>query len=322
MVKVAAVQLPFAWASSPQEYFDRMHGPIARAAEMGAQLIALPQHIGDMLIGVQVPVDPTSSHLDVVHAGGFSSWYTCVRRTATTTAQFYVHTFETLAKRYGVYLVAGSISLPGEDPNSAFISDEIIFHASFLFGRDGEVLGEQRQTHRGVDDSDELGRGDTLTVLETEVGRVGLIVGEDVYHPEVARLFRLQDANILVNPIAMRQYSTAQMLRGLWREVQANQVFGVEAALAGGGYHGRASIHAPLALTPEQSGLLAQTTTADGAAVAYAELDFAALQQTTKEEPLERSLNRTVVIGKLSEVYKPQFIETTSKHGGTRKFKG
>lgn len=321
MPTVAAIQMPFAWASSPQEYFDRCNAPIARAAEQGARLVVLPQYIGDMLIGVQVPVDPTSSFMDVVQAGGFSNWYMCVRRTASMTAQFYVHTFETLAKRYGVYLVPGTISLPGEDLHSLFADAEVIFHASFLFAPNGQLLGEQRQTHRTHADTDEMGVGDTLTLVDSEVGRIGLLVGADVYHPEVARILCLQGANVLINPIAMPTFSAGYWLRGLWREVQSNPVFGIEAPLAGGGYHGRATIHAPLELTSGRTGVLAQAQVDDDVAVVCASLDFDALQQAAQQHPL-RALNRALIEGEVAEAYRPQLIEMPLTHGGSRKFRG
>ena len=47
-VVVAAAQMPFAWAVSPQEYFDRMHAPIAQIFP----LFAVPHAVSSL----QTPV--------------------------------------------------------------------------------------------------------------------------------------------------------------------------------------------------------------------------------------------------------------------------
>src|SRR5437868_15508663 len=99
-VRVAAIQMPFAWAATPQEYFEHLRLLVADAAAHGAQLAVFPAHIGDMLVGIQVPVPPTASLEQVCASGGFSSWKACVQATADLSAKFYVHTFETLASRY------------------------------------------------------------------------------------------------------------------------------------------------------------------------------------------------------------------------------
>ncbi|MBU4185680.1 MAG: hypothetical protein KKC23_05690, partial [Proteobacteria bacterium] len=52
----------------------------------------------------------------------------------------------------------------------------------------GEVLGKQRRTHlSSVEDEREWFGGDELSVFDTPVGRIGLVIGYDVYFPEVSR---------------------------------------------------------------------------------------------------------------------------------------
>ncbi len=51
-IKAAALQLPFAYAATPQELNDCVRGPIERAASDGAQLIVLPAYFSYALFGM------------------------------------------------------------------------------------------------------------------------------------------------------------------------------------------------------------------------------------------------------------------------------
>jgi predicted amidohydrolase len=55
-LRVSAIQLAFSYAATPQEFFDRVGAPIERAAQDGAQLVALPDYTGFLLLGVAMPV--------------------------------------------------------------------------------------------------------------------------------------------------------------------------------------------------------------------------------------------------------------------------
>ena len=78
-------------------------------------------------------------------------------------------------------------------------------------------------------------------------------------------------------------------LASLWREVQANQVFGVQACLVGECYGqiyaGRSAILAPVEMTEGGRGLLAQSPTTEGEQVVAAELDLDALQKVVDGYP-------------------------------------
>ena len=120
----------------------------------------------------------------------------------------------------------------------------------------------QTQTHLGAREKAwGLARGDSLDVFETPLGRIGLIVGEDMRYPEVARILTLQGASILIHVAALpAPFDEEAWLASLWREVQGNQVFGVEACLVGDcfgqAYAGRSAILAPVEMTEGERGRL------------------------------------------------------------------
>ncbi len=204
-------------------------------------------------------------------------------------------TYSALAERYQVYLVTCAVTEEGG----------LRYSVATLYGPDGHALGSQRQTHLSPEErAAGLSQGDKLAVFESPVGRLGLLVNTDVRYPEVARILCLKGANVLVSPLAARGVPAHDWERRLWREVQANQVFGLEAPLVGDDYSGPATIHAPLGMTTGNDGILAQAARADADEVAVAELDFAALQKAVDEYPIFRVLNYQLYRRYLPGVYR------------------
>ena len=252
--------MPFAWAVTPQEYFDRMHAPIAQAASRGAQLVVLPQFAGDMLMGVLVPAGPTAGLAELAAQAGFASWYECVRATAQTTAELYVHTFESLAQRYQLFLVPGTISLPG-GADGASGATAPIFHAAFLFGPDGDVLGEQRQLFASGTDDPATRFGTGIAPLDTAIGRIALVVGDDLLHSDVAASIVSLGCEVVANPMARRNVADQEMATARWRSLGEAGIYGVEAAVVGGPFVGRLAIYGPG--EGAAAGLLAQASAND-----------------------------------------------------------
>lgn len=86
-----------------------------------------------------------------------------------------------LAERHRVILHGGSIVLADGDH---------LFNTSLLFGRSGELLAGYRKLHLfgyGSREPEVLTQGPSPTVVDTEVGRVGLAVCYDLRFPELFR---------------------------------------------------------------------------------------------------------------------------------------
>jgi len=275
--KVAAVQLKFFRAQSVADFESRLVSAIQPAADEGAQLVVLPQYVGLALLGA---------------AGAGADPLPMLRQKSKALLRAFEETCAGLASRFGVWLAPGSII--GADGES-------LVAQSYLFAPDGHLVGRQRQTHLGaLEKSWGLARGDRLDVFDTPVGRLGLIVGEDVRYPEVARILTLQGATILIHVAALpAPFEEEAWLAALWREVQANQVFGVEAFLVGDclgrAYAGPSSILAPVEMTEggrgTPLGVVAQSPTTDGEQVIAADLDFDALQKVVDGYHIFRYFN-------------------------------
>lgn len=108
---------------------------------------------------------------------------------------------ETAAAK-GIYLFGGSV--PERE-------GEIIYNTCFIFGPDGGLMARHRKVHLfdvelsgGLTfrESDTLGRGDRITLVNTGLGGIGVAICYDIRFPEVARVLSLKGAVLLVVPAA------------------------------------------------------------------------------------------------------------------------
>lgn len=101
-----------------------------------------------------------------------------------------------LARTYGVCLI------PGSFPERA--GEHKVCNTVLTIGRDGEILGKYQKIHlfdaAGYQESSYMQAGDALCLVDTDFGRVGVLVCYDLRFPELARSLCLQGAELLVCP--------------------------------------------------------------------------------------------------------------------------
>lgn len=99
-----------------------------------------------------------------------------------------------LAKEYGVWIAAGSITLKEADGTK--------YNAMFLIDRNGEIVANYNKVHlcRWVNEDRAYGYGEGPVTVETELGKLGLIVCYDVRFPELIRIEAKAGAQILLVP--------------------------------------------------------------------------------------------------------------------------
>jgi predicted amidohydrolase len=186
-----------------------------------------------------------------------------------------------IARDAGCYLIPGTV-LVVDDEATAGSDGPCVRQLAWLIGPDGELLGEQQQTHLTAQEEEAGWRtGSEIKVIEAPgLGcSVGLLVGLDAWIPEVSRILALGGADLLVAPMAMpRPYSEARQLAALWQEVQQNQTIGIEACLVGdrGGrsWAGRSAIIAPCEMVTDGSGFVARAATAIRGLTLYGPVDL------------------------------------------------
>ena len=204
----------------------------------------------------------------------------------------YMEFFSKVAAEYGMYVVGGSVYLYDED------LDEVR-NTCYVFDPHGEVVGYQEKLVLTQQDEGLCSPGDRATVLPTELGRLGVIIGSDVLYPEPARALAVQGADLLVAPAACAGPVLYRKVREAFHaRVQENQLFGAVSFLVGpnnlgsGQYAGRSAVLAPLELTSRRSGVLQEVGAANVESFVTSDCDLEALQQLweTADPPLRQRM--------------------------------
>jgi predicted amidohydrolase len=262
----------------------------------GAQSIALPNYAGWMLLGLSIPIEQESLLLgDIAREQNYTTVVDMLLMVAPTIQEFYLHLFSSIAKRLKVFLAPGAVIER---------SGDALFNIAYLFAPDGAVVGSQRQTHRAPREiAWGLSQGDDLIVFDIGIARAGLVIGADIEYPEVSRILALQNANLLIHPAAYPTWHDQYFLLDLWREVQSNQVFGLQACAIGKDFKGKSSVYVPVEMTANHHGVLAQTTSADAEEIVSATLDFDALQKVIDSYPIFESFNYGLYAREFPSVY-------------------
>jgi len=131
-----------------------------------------------------------------------------------------------IAKKYHIYIIAGSV------PEN---EDSKIYNTSYVFNREGEMIAKHRKIHlfdidikggQYFKESDSLSRGESVTVFETEFGKIGLCICYDLRFPELSRLMVDRGAKMIIVPAAFNMTTGPSHWNILFRtRALDNQVF-------------------------------------------------------------------------------------------------
>ena len=103
------------------------------------------------------------------------------------------------ARRLGVHVVVGTYERGPERG--------VVYNAAALLGPDGAVLGVYRKTHPFCTEMVSKGGwvtpGDEVCVVETALGRIGLIICFDGDYPELCRITAVRGAEVMARPSAL-----------------------------------------------------------------------------------------------------------------------
>ena len=102
-----------------------------------------------------------------------------------------------------MYVAGGVVERDGEK----------VYSSALLFDPSGALVGRYRRIHTYALEQRFLNPGDECTVMETPIGRIGMILGYDINFPELSRLLFRQRVEILLCP--------TQLLRPFTKAVRA-----------------------------------------------------------------------------------------------------
>lgn len=176
-MKVAIAQL--ASSSDKAQNLKKACEAIQNAAQGGADLVLLPE-----MFMAFFPVDSGISYADVAEPidGPF------------------VTQLATAAKKYGIYVICGIYESAVNEPKRAF-------NTTVMLNRQGELIYHYQKTHLydafSYQESLNIIQSDNaLKPIETEFGKIGILVCYELRFPEVARKLALAGADLLIVPTA------------------------------------------------------------------------------------------------------------------------
>jgi predicted amidohydrolase len=162
--RLAALQMQIEPGQQEEENLARAAKLLSTAKERGADLACLP---ATFATGLNFPT---------------------LRTDATTEDGPVVHFLAEQARTLGIHIAAGVLLADGRD----------VYDAAVLIGPSGDPLGWYRRSCVWAGESEYLSTGSPGEVIDTPVGRIGLLVSYDLRFPEASRQYLTQDADLIV----------------------------------------------------------------------------------------------------------------------------
>lgn len=193
----------------------------------------------------------------------------------------YIDLFSAAALKFNTTIVAGSFYLrehAGSKP----------VHVSYVFGPNGMILGRQGKVHLSPDEARFCQPDNAIRVIDTPVGRLGLLIAEDVLYPEYGRILAYQGAEILVNLTACAGNPAFRQVRHAFlARVDENEVLGIQSALVGSNlfnphgddWVGQSALLQPFQLSSAGNGIAWETASAERETIIIQPMSLSALKE-------------------------------------------
>jgi 5-aminopentanamidase len=189
---IAAVQPDSVWGQDEWRNAEVAYRAVEEGAARGAELITFPEGFPGPCNG---PLD-SGGQLDTPP----------------------IERLRELAKQHGVYIVGSDLEPSPELPDGYYLTLKLI-------DRSGELVANYR---RAQPDNQYLnaylhgGRqqvlsGEAITVVDTDLARIGLLICSELWVPEIARVQMLEGAELLIAPVNGR-HSPTRFGPRLWEQ--------------------------------------------------------------------------------------------------------
>ena len=290
--RVAVAQYWFRPIDEFAQFADQVASIVATSAGYRARLLVLPEYFTAQLFALDDPHRPIDELVRRL----------CDHRDA------YVSLMSDLAKRHGMYIVAGT--LPVRDPADS----DIVYNDAFLFGPSGAhaTQGKLHMT-RFERESWRVSQRSQLRVFDTELGRLGIAVCYDVEFPEFARRLGRAGVHVLAVPsstddrhgfLRVRYCAHARAIENQMYVLHSPTVGSLPRVPDVSLNHGNAAILTPCDFSFARDGILAEGVLNEEDLV-IGELDMRAIEETRTFGtvlPLEDSRRTETLISQLEVI--------------------
>jgi predicted amidohydrolase len=176
-LRVASVQYFIRPVRTFDEFRDQVESLVDAARDYKCRLVVFPEYFTIQLLTLGDIKRPMPVQ---------------VRELAAMSSRI-IEMLRTLARTRGMYVLGGTIPVPGDDDR--------VFNDSYLFAPSGE-FGVQGKLHMTRFENEEwfVSPRSGVRVFETDFGKVGVAICYDVEFPEMARAIARSEAHILLVP--------------------------------------------------------------------------------------------------------------------------
>lgn len=244
-LRVASLQYLVRPVTSFEQFADQVRSLVDTAADYKCRLIVFPEYFTVQLLTLGVVRRPIHEQV----------------RDLARQAPRVADLMAELARRHGVYIVAGSI--PIVEP-----ADDRVYNECLVVGPRGEP-SRQRKLHATRWEAEEwqISPGTRLRVFEADFGRFAVNICYDVEFPELARVAAREGALLLAVPsctddrqgfLRVRYCAHARAIENQMFVVQASTVGSLPMVPAVSLNYGQASILTPSDFAFSRDGILAE----------------------------------------------------------------
>lgn len=177
VVRVASVQLEARTLRDPEAFYENIDYFVNIASEYGSDFVVFPEHFTLQLLSCEDEELPPER---------------AIERATEHTAVF-VERLQKMALSRAINIIGGS--------HATRVEDGDIHNVCYVFLRDGTVH-RQEKLHPTPDERESwnIKGGDSIDVIETDCGPIGVLICYDAEFPEAARRLADEGARILFVP--------------------------------------------------------------------------------------------------------------------------
>jgi predicted amidohydrolase len=178
---LAVATLQVSWYHAQSWTISRAVGQITYAASRGTQLGVFPELFCFAPGEVEADVEA-----------------------AAVLSETVLETLATAAAEAGMWVV---VNLVEREVNSAGSVE--YFSTAYLLSDEGTVFAKYRKAHLSAAERAWATAGDEFVVAETPIGSIGLMIGNEIWMPEIARILTLRGAEVIVHPTSWDRVEAA-----------------------------------------------------------------------------------------------------------------
>jgi predicted amidohydrolase len=244
-IRVASLQYFIRPVATFEQFRDQVHGLVETAADYKCQLLVFPEYFTLQLLTLGALKKPIHEQI----------------RDLARQAERVNELMNGLARRYNLYIAAGSV--PVCDPDSNQVFNDCFFHSP---SGDVGVQGKLHMTRFEREDFFVSPRS-LIRIFETSFGRVAIAICYDVEFPEVVRAMAAQGVQILLVPsctddrqgfLRVRYCAQARAIENQLYVIHSGTVGSLPMVPAVSLNYGQASILTPSDFAFSRDGILAE----------------------------------------------------------------